>query len=266
MKVVVVQVVAAAVDVTKFITASEASSQAKKTAILLKTLSVNALITGEVGVGKKSLASFILPDAFHIDASNFDELLLSLKNLDNIIITNIDNSPNLELLIEAIKNNNVRVIATSKESFSHVLIDDLFSVKFNIPPLRERVEDVDELLQYFIFEAMGLFGSEHEFDMSNFKPDLSQNALSLKRQVMINYLLQDVQDSELMNILERFLLNRLDEENDYRSLLYLFEAPLLKAGLSKFKSQVRLASKLDINRNTLRKKILENKSYIEGNE
>ena len=44
------------VVVTNFITASEASSQAFKTATLLKTLTVNALIMGEVGVGKSTLA------------------------------------------------------------------------------------------------------------------------------------------------------------------------------------------------------------------
>ncbi|MDX9756088.1 MAG: Fis family transcriptional regulator, partial [Sulfurimonas sp.] len=45
-----------------YITASAASAQAFKTATLLKTLNVNSLITGELGVGKKSLACYILPD------------------------------------------------------------------------------------------------------------------------------------------------------------------------------------------------------------
>ncbi len=262
MNIVVEQAAAAAVDVTKFITACEASLQAKKTATLLKTLNVNTLITGEIGVGKKSLASFILPDAFFIDASNFDELLLALENSENIIITNLDNSPNLERLMQAIKENNVRVVATAKESFSHKMTDDLFSVKFNVPPLRERMEDVEELLKQFISDAMILFGSNNDFDVSNFKPDLSQNALSLKRQVMMNYLLQDVKDTELMDIIEQYLYDKLGSNSDYRTLLYLYEVPLIKAGLHKFKSQVQLADKLGLNRNTLRKKIAEHKKYI----
>jgi len=256
-------VAAAAVDVTKFITACEASSQAKKTATLLKTLTVSALITGEVGVGKKTLASFILPDAFIIDASNFDELLLALENSKNLIITNLDNSPNIERLIQAIKENDVRVIATAKESFMNQAIDELFSIKFNIPPLRERMEDVRELTQKFITDAIVLFGGSNNFDVSNFKPDLSQNALSLKRQVMINYLLQDIQDTELMDIIEQYLHNKLGSKSDYRKFLYLYEAPLIKAGLHKFKSQVQLAESLGLNRNTLRKKITENKNYIQ---
>lgn len=265
MKDVAEQVAAVAVDVTNFIAACEASSQAKKTATLLKTLNVNALITGEVGVGKKSLASFILPDAFLIDASNFDELLLSLENSENIIITNLEKSPNFERLMQAIKENNVRVVATAKESFSHKITDDLFSVKFNVPPLRERMEDVEELLKLFIADAMALFGTNNNFDVSNFKPDLSQNALSLKRQVMMNYLLQDVKDIELMDIIEQYLYDKLGSNSDYRTLMYLYEVPLIKAGLHKFKSQVQLAEKLGLNRNTLRKKIAEHKKYI-GNK
>ncbi|WP_226966417.1 Fis family transcriptional regulator [Sulfurimonas sediminis] len=263
-RVVVEQVAAAVVDVTKFLTACEASSQAKKTATLLKTLTVNALITGEIGVGKKTLASFILPDAFVIDASNFDELLLSLENTQAIIITNLDNSPNIERLAQAVKENNVRVIATAKDSFSHRAIDELFSVKFNIPPLRERMEDVKALIEKFVSEAIVLFGECSNFDVSNFKPDLSQNGISLKRQVMINYLLQDIQDNELMDIIEHYLYDKLGSKSDYRNYLYLYEVPLLKAGLHKFKSQVQLAESLGLNRNTLRKKITENKKYLEG--
>ncbi len=43
------------VDVNSFITASDSSLQAYKTATLLKTLSVNSLITREVDVDKKVL-------------------------------------------------------------------------------------------------------------------------------------------------------------------------------------------------------------------
>ncbi len=253
-----------AVDVTKFITACEASAQAKKTATLLKTLTVNALITGEVGVGKKTLASFILPDAFIIDASNFDELLLSLENSETIIIINLDNSPNIERLLQAIKESNVRVIATAKDSFEHQAIDELFSVKFNIPPLRERIEDAKELLEQFVADAIALFGGSNNFDVSNFKPNLSQNGLSLKRQVMMNYLLQDIKDSELMDIIEQYIYDKLGSNSDYRNFLYLYEVPLIRAGLHKFKSQVRLADKMGLNRNTLRKKIAEHKNRIEG--
>lgn len=251
-----------AVDVTNFVTASEASYQAFKTATLLKTLNVSALIMGEVGVGKKSLASFILPDAPIVDASNFNELLQSLESSNKIIISNIDNTPNIERLIQAIKENSVRVIATSRQSFSNEFIDDLFSVKFDIPPLCKRDKDVNELVALFEEEAAELFGGDQKLDLNNFVPDLSQNSNSLKRQVMINYLLQDIQDKELMQIIENYLHDKLGSNSDYRNYLYLYEAPLIKAGLHRFKSQLQLADKLGLNRNTLRKKISDNKQYL----
>ena len=251
-----------AVDVTSFVTASEASYQAKKTATLLKTLNVNALIMGEVGVGKKSLASFILPDAPILDASSFDELLTSLESCDEIIITNIDNSPNIKRLIDTINQNDIRVIATSKNSFTDDFINDLFSVKFTIPPLREREEDVALLVKSFVKEAALLFGFSKEFNMENFQADLRENSKSLRKQVSITYLMQDIGDSELMSIMENYLYDKMGSNSDYRNFLYLYEVPLIRAGLTKFKSQLQLSDKLGLNRNTLRKKISENQKHL----
>ena len=254
------------VDATNFVTASEAAYQAFKTATLLKTLSVNALIMGESGVGKKSLASFILPDASIIDASNFDELFGAIESSDAIIITNIDNSPNIKRLIQTIQHNSIRVIATSKQSFHNEFTDDLFSVKFDIPSLSHRPEDVAVLINLFQEEATQLFGGGKKLDLRNFTPDLSQNAKSLKRQVMVNYLLEDIKDSELMGIIENYLYEKLGSNSDYRKFLYLYEVPLIKAGLQRFKSQLQLSDKLGLNRNTLRKKIAENKKYLTGED
>lgn len=251
-------------DVTNFVTASEASSQAFKTATLLKSLTINALIMGENGVGKRTLASFILPNATTIDGSHHEELLQSLESSDEIIITNIDNFPNLKLLIDAVKENKVRVIATSKQAFSNEFLDDIFSVKFDIPPLSARKEDVQALIEVFIKDAVKLFGGDNKFDIKNFKPDLSDNANSLRRQVMINYLLQDIDDKELMDIIENYLFDKLGSNSDYRNHLYLYEVPLIRAGLTRFKSQLQLSDRLGLNRNTLRKKISENKEYLEG--
>jgi DNA-binding NtrC family response regulator len=259
---VAVQVAAAAVDVTNFITASDASSQAFKTATLLKTLSVNSLITGESGVGKKSLARYILPDAPILDASHFDELLLALESTNDIIITNLQNSPNIKIVIETIKASGIRVIATAKSSYNSESIDDIFSVKFDIPPLVQRLEDVAFLVKKFTLEASILFGGNEKFTFENFQPDLSQNSHSLRRQVMINYLLQDIKDVELMEITENYLSKKLGSNADYRNFLYLYEVPLIKAGLNKFKSQLQLADKLGLNRNTLRKKISDNQQYL----
>ena len=258
-----VKAVVRAVVVTKFVTACEASYQAFKTATLLKTLTVNTLIMGEVGVGKRSLASFILPDASVFDASNFDELLTSLESCSEVIITNIENSPNFRRLIDTIKENSIRVIATSKQSFNNEFTDDLFSVKFDIPPLKDREKDVELLAEVFADEASTLFGGNEKFNIKNFKPDLMQNAKSLRRQVMINYLLQDIQDNELIEIIQNYLYDKLGSNSDYKKFLYLYEVPMINAGLSRFKSQLQLSDRLGLNRNTLRKKIADNKEYLQ---
>ena len=262
MMIVVVPIVALVVDVNNYITASSASAQAYETATLLKTLEVSALITGEVGVGKKTLAEYILHKAPVLEALNLDELLNTLESSSDIIILNLQKLPNTKKVFDALKLKKIRVIATAKSFYNNEYIDDFFSVKFDIPPLRERMEDVEMLIQKFVKEASLLFSVGNDFKIENLKPDLSKNADSLRRQIMIYSLLQDIKDDELIDVFENYLMDKLGSNNDYKKFLYLYEVPLIRAGLSKFKSQLQLAERLGLNRNTLRKKIAENKKYL----
>ncbi|WP_294884396.1 MULTISPECIES: Fis family transcriptional regulator [unclassified Sulfurimonas] len=258
----VAELVAALVVDASYITASASSAQAFKTATLLKTLSVNSLITGDVGVGKKSLARYILPDAPMLDASNHDELLATLESSNKVIIVNIENSPNIKKILDIVYNNNIRVIATAKSSYYNEQADKLFGIKFNVPPLSKRPEDVEQLVQKFIKEASLLFCTKENFKIKNFKPDLTQNSNSLRRQIMINYLLQDINESELIDIIQNYLIDKLGSNNDYKNFLHLYEVPIIKAGILRFKSQLQLSDKLGLNRNTLRKKIADNEKYL----
>ena len=70
---------------------------------------------------------------------------------------------------------------------------------------------------------------------------------------MINYLLQNIQENELIEIIENYLVDKLGSNNDYKNFLHLYEIPIIKAGLQRFKSQLQLSDKLGLNRNTLRK-------------
>ena len=247
----------------KFITTSASSAQAFKTATLLKTLNVNSLIMGEEGVGKKSLARYILPDAPIIDASDHHELISTLESLSALIVTNFQNSPNIKNILDIISSKkNIRVVATAKEGFYNRDADKFFSVKFEIPPLKDRPEDVKELIEKFAKETSVLLNTKANFNTKNFKPDLSKNAISLKRQVLINYLLQDIGENELMGIVKNYLLDKLGSSSDYKKFLHLYEVPLIQAGLQKFKSQLQLSERLGLNRNTLRKKIEQNSKYL----
>lgn len=261
MKIVVALAAALVVDAS-YITASASSAEVFKTATLLKTLSVNSLITGEMGVGKKSLAQYILPDAAVIDASNLDELLTTLQSVNQVIITNLENSPNINKVLDSVNSNNIRIVATAKSSYYQESIDKFFSIKFDIPPLAQREEDVKELIEKFTKEASNIFSIDYDFNIESFTPDLSQNANSLRRQVMISYLLQDIKESELISIIESYLVDKLGSNNDYKNFLHLYEVPLIKAGLYRFKSQLQLSDKLGLNRNTLRKKIADNEKYM----
>ncbi len=258
---VVQQQAAQAVDATNYITASHASSEAFKTASLLKTLTVNALILGESGTGRKTLACYILPDAPVLDASLFDELLTALQSNREIIITHLENSPNIKTLFEQIIQNNVRVIATCSEQYTHEILEELFSVRLYLPPLSERPEDVEALIEHFTLETERTFGHAERFDMKAIKADLSKNATTLRQQVFLVNLLDNINENELMMIMERFLMDKLGSNNDYRTFLHLYEVPLIRAGLKQFKSQLQLADRLGLNRNTLRKKISENRSF-----
>ncbi len=258
---VVVRMVALVVDATSFLSSSDASKEAFKTANLLKTLTVNALISGENGTGKRSLAKYILPDASIFDALNHDEIISALPSCKSIIIFNINNSPNITQLFNCIANNNVRVVATTSVSQYSEYQDEYFSIKIPLPPLKERPEDIVMLQKLFIDEAKNIFSIQSDFDISKIEPDLSQNAYSLKRQIMMNYLLDDISESELMLIMENFLMDKLGSNNDYRNFLHLYEVPLIQAGIKRFKSQLQLSERLGLNRNTLRKKIAENEAF-----
>ncbi|MEA1919214.1 MAG: helix-turn-helix domain-containing protein [Campylobacterota bacterium] len=259
--VVVVLAVAAAVDATSFLCASVASKEAFKTANLLKSLTVNALISGEHGTGKRSLARYILPDALFFNALEYDEILSALPSCESIIIYNIEHSPNSEQLFELIKQYQVRVIATTALLEVNERYEEQFSIKIPLPSLQERPEDVVMLQEHFTHEAKNIFGIEKSFDFTKLEVDISKNAYSLRRQIMMNYLLDDINENELMIIMENYLTDKMGSNNDYRNFLHLFEVPLIQAGIKRFKSQLQLSERLGLNRNTLRKKISENEPF-----
>ncbi len=249
------------VDATNFITASKASSEAFKTATLLRSLKVNALITGEEGVGKKALARYIMPNAPVVEAKNYNELLSVLHSNQEVIILNIEHAANIKVIVEEAKKHNVRVIATAYALYGNEAVEKFFAISFTIPPLRDRMEDVEVLKKLFVNEVSEMLGEELSLD-EEFEPDLSKNAISLKRQVLIRAVFSDIEEKDIMQLLFAFLYEKLGGSDDYKKYLHLYEAPLIEAGLKKFKSQLQLSKVLGLNRNTLRKKISENKEYL----
>ncbi len=250
------------VDATNFITVSQASKEAFKTATLLRSLKVSALIRGEAGVGRKTLARYILPSAPVVEAKNYDELLSVLHSSSEIIISELDNVANIKVVLQEAESNGVRIIATASPTYENEKLEEFFGIDFTIPPLRERLEDVEVLCKQFCKEIEEMLATEINLDMQSLEPDLSKNALSLKRQIMVRSIFDDIDEKDLMGLLYNYLYDKLGSNDDYRKFLHLYEVPLIKAGLKRYKSQLQLSQVLGLNRNTLRKKISNNKEYL----
>ena len=250
-------VVRVAVDHTSYIANSRASLEALKSANLLKSLNINAIIVGEAGTGKEILAKFILPQAQVVDGNSLVEVLSFISANDLIIIKNFDKISNFQTLKNAIDEHKTRVIATSRTELLDKISSEFFSLKITIPPLIERQEDIEPLVKKFFEEVSTIFGKNSSDDISlkNLNPDLSKNCYSLRKSVYIKYLINSLGEEDVMQVMEEFLSKKLGGRNDYRDQLYLFDVPMLRAGFKKFNSQLNMSEKFGLNRNTLRKKI-----------
>lgn len=257
--VVVVQVVAVT---SPFLAASPSSVEALKSATLLQGLQIDALIFGASGSGKKSLATTILPSAPIFRADNFDELLGSLKDISEVIVTHFETLPNSEKFKTALQTHKVRLIACSSVELPKKMYDTFFSIKIELLGLADRQEDIILLVEKFLSEFHSISGDFELKDCDMTSLDLSQNIHSLKRSLLMQSLFSSISENELMDITTQYFQKNLPAENAYRETLHLFDVPIIKAGLQQHKSQLKLSSVLGINRNTLRKKILEYKKEL----
>ncbi len=247
----------------EFIAVSEISKEIKNSAELLKSLDINALITGQRGVGKKSLAKYITQDSNIYSAktlqNDITDNVISISNC-TVIIENIDEITNIDLFINWVENNAIKVIATSKKDELNDKLSDLFSITIDIPPLDTRKEDIKPLANKFAKEASDILGISDK--PSKLIVNTSQNAYSLRKSIFFSYLFESIGENEIMMLLENYILDNMEGENTYRDFVYLFEAPLLRASQKKFKSQVQMAKNLGLNRITLRKKLELHKELI----
>lgn len=249
---------------SRFLATSPSALEALKSASLLQGLQVNALILGAKGSGKKTLATTILPDAPVLRADDFLELLEIVKESSEVIVTHFETLPNSEKLSQALQTYNTRLVATTSVELPLALYNEFFSIKIDLPDLSDRKEDIKPLCQKFLSEFSDIIGDLPDDFCDEIPLDLSENAHSLKRSIIMNALYDSVSERELMNITENFFRKNLQTENAYRDSLHLFDIPIIKAGLQQHKSQLKLSEVLGINRNTLRKKILQFKEELDN--
>lgn len=236
-----------------FFTKSEQIQSIIKGLNLTKTLYVSSIIIGPSYTGKKSLAKSVFPNAPIVSGENQDEIKSALANTDELIISDFEKIKNQNELDFS----NKRIIATANYMGNSALVDDLFAFIYTMPPLLQREEDIDYLKELFIKEAKSTLMIENSINTDDMAVDLSLNNKSLKRSIYTYLIKHTMEAVDIEEILYNFLLKELDGNDAYREHLGLYEKPLIKAGLEKYGSQLKLSEVLGINRNTLRKKIHE---------
>jgi DNA-binding NtrC family response regulator len=241
----------------EYIAKDSISKEILNSAKLLQAVGVNALILGEMGVGKKSLAKYILPQSEIYEAKQLQKDIaddvLSLNN-DAIIVDKLHEITNIDLFLKWIENNSIRVIAISNTENLNQKLKDIFSINLEIPNLSKREEDTKALVTKFSQEASSILEMPL-ISQSKLIINTSTNTHSLRKSIYFSYLFETIGEHEILMFLEKYISENLKGENSYKDLSYIFEVPLLKASTKKYKSQVQVAKHLGLNRITLRKKL-----------
>lgn len=241
----------------EYIAKDSISKEILNSAKLLQAVSVNALILGEVGVGKKSLAKYILPQSEIYEAKNLQKDIaddvLTIQN-EAIIIDKVNEITNIDLFLKWIDENAIRVIAISNTENLNQKLRDIFSINLEIPTLSKREEDTKALVNKFSNEASSILEMPI-IPQSKLIINISNNTHSLRKSIYFSYLFETIGEHEILMFLEKYISENLKGENSYKDLSYIFEVPLLKASTKKYKSQVQVAKHLGLNRITLRKKL-----------
>jgi len=247
-----------------YIAISKNSKEILNSAHLLQSVEINALISGKAGVGKKSLSQYIIPNAPIFKAKNLQQDIIdNVINLKecSIIIDKIENITNIDLLINWINENSIRVIATTLKEELNTKLAEQFSITIELPSLKEREEDVKALTNKFSKEASNTLDLE-QIIPSKLMINISNNAHSLRKSIYFSYLFETIGEDEILMFMENYMYSNMKGEDSYKDFLYLLEVPILKAASKKYKSQVQMAKHLGLNRITLRKKLDIHKDYL----
>lgn len=252
------------VAATNFIAHSKPLKEALKSAQILKSIPLNTLLTGGIGTGKHALAGYIFPEA-PVVSVNDAQIYALIETEPRLIVDHFEQIRDFHRLFEQINVHGCKIIAITTDVPINKKISEFFSISIHLPPLQERPEDIMPLAKLFFQEAnMLLFEQPRAFSKINTDTlDVSQNAISLRKSILLQLLTEDISQKALMDILERHLDRISKHETElYRSYLFLFEVPLIRFGMKRYKSQLKMADIFGLNRNTLRKKINQWKEYL----
>ena len=236
----------------QFLSNSPKIDKITKGLTLTRSLFVSSLLMGEEHTGKKTFIRTLFPNAIYVDASNETELIIALEAHTELILYNFEKVLNIEKL----NFENRRIIAISNSIKETQKLSKIFAFIYEMPTLEER-EDLPLLVEYFQEEIKEALILQVDIKLDRQQLDLSQNIKSLKASISKQLILQTLKEKEIKQLLYDYLFREIKGNNAYREHLELYEKPLIEAGLKKYKSQLKLAGVLGLNRNTLRKKIQE---------
>lgn len=211
--------------------------------------------------------------------------LLRVLQEKEITRTGGNNTIQVNTRIVAATNQDLKEKVRSKQ-FREDLYYRLNVVPLELPPLRERSEDIPELVEYFLTKASDEYGtaatgvSKEAMDLlchygwpGNVREleNIIQRAALLSSDAMLNVSdfpmldagpSSEAENSSLEGLITQKLQSSLakidlqDMSNLYEMVLHQMERPLINIVLEKTRgNQVKAADVLGINRNTLRKKI-----------
>lgn len=200
----------------EFVAKSKDSKEALTSARLASSLPVNVIISAPKGCGKKLLALEISNEAPILNNEEFYNLYTSNIEFEHseVIVDNFNQLSNIPQALQWLETKEIKLIALSDEEDNAALLNH-FQVKINIPPLKDRKEDIRPLSNIFLAEAMKNLGIKKKPE--KLMIDTTQNAISLRKSIYLSCLFNTVGENELLMLMEDYLQNNIDEENGYKS-------------------------------------------------
>ena len=232
---------------------SKAVKQIRQGLQMTRSLYVSSILIGAPATGKRTLVRSLFPRTPEVDGRDSDALGKALEMENELIITSFESVTDPENL----DFQNKRIIAIADKEPNPHIIDEKFAFIYKIPPLKERPEDLRAYTEYFLAEVQSIFPSSESVTLNPQRLELNDNLRSLRASIYREVLFQIMSAEDIETALYKLFLRTLEGNNAYRENLGILERPLLKAGLRRYGSQLKLSEVLGINRNTLRKKLHE---------
>ena len=234
----------------KFISNSKKIDAIISSLKLTKGLYVASLVVGESYNGKVAMVKMVYEDLICVDGANMSEVCKMIKIYDKLIIFNFHklySNPHWDFVSSGFYDTQIIAIA-DYESLAKTPqnINKHFAFVYEVPPLRKRNNDKKYFKNIFVSAITKQINNQ----TSN-ADNLKSLEIDAYKQVIFNNISQD----DLEKLLKNYFDNNLDGTKTYKEYMQFYETILLKSGLRKFGSKMKLAKALSITRNTIRAKL-----------